>query len=146
MSIDYGFLTPDEFGIFRDPDGHARAMDERILQVSREDIADILQLANGPDNLFMQQRSIPDNIPAVPDEHPRTDTTEIGSHQSCQPVGQTSIDKDALTSFDRHLHHRSTDVTNVDVALMTSMEPKSSDGNRRTNMVSTEMSLDMQGA
>ncbi|KAF3585568.1 hypothetical protein F2Q69_00030051 [Brassica cretica] len=84
-----------------DPDGHARAMDGRILQVSREDIADILQLANGPDNLFMQQRSIPDNIPAVPDEHPRADTTEIGSHQSCQPVGQTSIDKDALTSFDK---------------------------------------------
>ncbi|KAF3526501.1 hypothetical protein F2Q69_00048350 [Brassica cretica] len=101
MSIDYGFLTPDEFGIFRDPDGHARAMDGRILQVSREDIANILQLANGPDNLFMQQRSIPDNIPSVPDEHPRADTTKIGSHQSCQPVGQTSIDKDALTSFDR---------------------------------------------
>ncbi|KAF3540437.1 hypothetical protein F2Q69_00023504 [Brassica cretica] len=101
MSIDYGFLTPDEFGIFRDPDGHARAMDERILQVSREDIADILQLSNGHDNLFMQQRSIPDNIPAVPDEHPRADTTEIGSQQSCQPVGQKSIDKDALTSFDR---------------------------------------------
>ncbi|KAL0771637.1 hypothetical protein Bca101_036788 [Brassica carinata] len=75
MSIDYGFLTPDEFGIFRDPDGHARAMDGRILQVSREDIADILQLANRPDNLFMQKRSIPDNIPAVPDIHPRADTT-----------------------------------------------------------------------
>ncbi|KAF2547037.1 hypothetical protein F2Q70_00022139 [Brassica cretica] len=101
MSIDYGFLTPDEFGIFGDPDGHTRAMDGRILQVSREDIADILQLANGPDNLFMHQRNIPDNIPVVPDEHPRADTTEIGSHQSCQPVGQTSIDKDALTSFDR---------------------------------------------
>ncbi|KAF3609530.1 hypothetical protein DY000_02048676 [Brassica cretica] len=101
MSIDYGFLTPDEFGIFRDPDGHARAMDGRILQVSREDITDILQLANGPDNLFMQQCSIPDNIPAVPDEYPRADTTEIGSHQSCQPVDQTLIDKDALTSFDQ---------------------------------------------
>ncbi|KAF3583601.1 hypothetical protein F2Q69_00030566 [Brassica cretica] len=45
--------------------------------------------------------SIPDNIPAVPDEHPRANTTEIGSHQSCQPVGQTSIDKDALTSLDK---------------------------------------------
>ncbi|KAF3540445.1 hypothetical protein F2Q69_00019260 [Brassica cretica] len=101
MSIDYGFLTPDEFGIFRDPGGHAKAMDGRILQVYREDIADILQLANGPDNLFMQQGSIPNNIPAFPDEHPRADTTKIGSHQSCQPVGQTSIDKDALTSFDR---------------------------------------------
>ncbi|KAF2544062.1 hypothetical protein F2Q68_00031236 [Brassica cretica] len=75
MSIDYGFPTPDEFGIFRDPDGHARAMDGRILLVSKEDIADILQLANGPDNLFMQQRSIPNNIPAVPDKHPRADTT-----------------------------------------------------------------------
>ncbi|KAF2535235.1 hypothetical protein F2Q68_00021239 [Brassica cretica] len=85
----------------RDPDGHARAMDGRILQVSREDIADMLQLANGPDNLVMQKRSIPDNIPAVPDEHPRADTTEIGSHQSCQLVGQTSIDKDALTSLDK---------------------------------------------
>ncbi|KAF3562877.1 hypothetical protein DY000_02016297 [Brassica cretica] len=101
MSIDYSFLTPDEFGIFRDPDGHARAMDGRILQVSREDIADILQLANGPDNLFMQQHNIPDNILAVPDEHPRADTTEICLHQSCQTVGQTSIDKDALTSFDK---------------------------------------------
>ncbi|KAL0771627.1 hypothetical protein Bca101_036778 [Brassica carinata] len=101
MSIDYGFLTPDEFGIFRNPDGHARAMDGRILQVSREDLAEILQLANGPDNFFMQQRSIPDNIPAVPDEYPRAVTTEIGSHQSCRPVGQASIDKVAPTSFDR---------------------------------------------
>ncbi|KAF2571279.1 hypothetical protein F2Q70_00004798 [Brassica cretica] len=94
MSSDYGFLTPDEFGIFRDPDGHARAMDGRILQVSREDIADILQLANGPDNLFMQQRSIPDNIPAVPDEHPRADTTEIDSTKDAkvdQPVNYTHL-------------------------------------------------------
>ena len=35
------YLTPDEFGIFRDPDGHARAIDGRILNVSRKDIADI---------------------------------------------------------------------------------------------------------
>ena len=75
MSIDYGFLTPDEFGIFRDPDGHAWAMDGIILKVSREDIADILQVANGPDNLFLQQRSIPDNISHVPDEYPRAKTT-----------------------------------------------------------------------
>ncbi|KAF3536380.1 hypothetical protein F2Q69_00022371 [Brassica cretica] len=63
MSIDYDFLTPDEFGIFGDKDGHARAMDGRILK----------------------QCSIPD---------------EIGSHQSCRPVGQASIDKVAPTSFD----------------------------------------------
>ncbi|KAF3530084.1 hypothetical protein DY000_02040908 [Brassica cretica] len=30
-----------------DPDGHARAIDGRILNVSRKDIADILQIANG---------------------------------------------------------------------------------------------------
>ncbi|KAF3580435.1 hypothetical protein DY000_02031082 [Brassica cretica] len=101
MSMDYNFLTPDEFGIFRDTDGHASAMDGKILQVSREDIADILQLANGPDNLIRQQRNIPDNIPAVPDEYPRADTTEIGSHQSCRPVCQASIDTVAPTSFDR---------------------------------------------
>ncbi|KAF3607725.1 hypothetical protein DY000_02049100 [Brassica cretica] len=101
MSIDYDFLLPDEFGIFRDQDGHARAMDGRILQVSREDIADILQVANGPDNLFTQLRSIPDNNPAVPDEHSRATTTRIGSHQSCRPVGQTSIDEVVSKPFDR---------------------------------------------
>ncbi|KAG2311969.1 hypothetical protein Bca52824_023526 [Brassica carinata] len=46
-----------EFSAIRD--GHARAIDGRIHQVSREDIADILQVVNGPENLFMQQRSIP---------------------------------------------------------------------------------------
>ncbi|KAL0886000.1 hypothetical protein Bca101_009983 [Brassica carinata] len=57
---DYGYLTPDEFGIFRDPEGNARAMDGRILQVSKEDIADILSMANGPDNLFFKQREDPE--------------------------------------------------------------------------------------
>ena len=87
MSFDYDFITHDEFGIFKDSNDHARAMDGRILQVSREDITDILQVANGPDNLFMQQRCIPNNNLAVPDEYPRANTTEIGSHQSCRPVG-----------------------------------------------------------
>ena len=75
MSIDYGFLTPHEFGIFRDPDGHARAMDGRIVQVSREDIAYIVQLANGVDNLFTQQHNIPDNNPTVIDEYPEDTIT-----------------------------------------------------------------------
>ncbi|KAF3603460.1 hypothetical protein F2Q69_00035748 [Brassica cretica] len=101
MSIDYDFLLPDEFGIFRDQDGHARAMDGRILQVSREDIEDILQVANGPDNLFMKQRSILDNIKAVPDGNPRATTIGIGSHQTCRHVGQASIDKVASKSLDR---------------------------------------------
>ena len=53
------YLTQDEFGIFRDQDGYARAMDGHALQISREDIADILQMANGADNLFIQQRNSP---------------------------------------------------------------------------------------
>ncbi|KAF2558690.1 hypothetical protein F2Q68_00015288 [Brassica cretica] len=36
------FLTLDEFDIFRDPDGYAKAIDGRTLHVSREDISDIL--------------------------------------------------------------------------------------------------------
>ncbi|KAF2531501.1 hypothetical protein F2Q70_00030832 [Brassica cretica] len=75
MSIDYDFLLPDEFGI--------------------------LQLANGADNLFMQQRNIPDNNPTVPDKYPRATTIGIDSHQSCRPVGQASIDNVSSTSFDR---------------------------------------------
>ncbi|KAF2540240.1 hypothetical protein F2Q68_00030930 [Brassica cretica] len=42
-----------------DPDGYARAIDVHALQVSIEDIADIHQMANGADNLFMQQRTVP---------------------------------------------------------------------------------------
>ncbi|KAF2620130.1 hypothetical protein F2Q68_00038866 [Brassica cretica] len=45
--FDNEYLTPGEFGIFMDPDGHARAIDGRILNVSRKDIADILKTANG---------------------------------------------------------------------------------------------------
>ncbi|KAF3513005.1 hypothetical protein F2Q69_00006081 [Brassica cretica] len=55
--FDNQYLTPDEFGIFRDPNGYAKAIDGRTLHVSRGDIADILQTANGVDNLFMHQRS-----------------------------------------------------------------------------------------
>ncbi|KAF3575230.1 hypothetical protein F2Q69_00058979 [Brassica cretica] len=58
-NYDNQYLTPDEFGIFRDLDGYARAIDGHALQVSIEDIADILQMANGADNLFMQQRTVP---------------------------------------------------------------------------------------
>ena len=53
-------LTPDEFGIFMDPDGYAKEIDSRTLHVSREDIGDILQTANGADNLFMHHRSNPE--------------------------------------------------------------------------------------
>ena len=100
-NIDYGFLTPDEFGIFRDPDGNARAMDGRILQVSREDIADILQVANGPDNLFSQQRGTQDVILTDPNNHAGVTTTETNPDLSRQPKGQASIDGIMETSIDR---------------------------------------------
>ncbi|KAG5415223.1 hypothetical protein IGI04_002790 [Brassica rapa subsp. trilocularis] len=61
----------------RDPDGNACAIDGRILQVSREDIADILQVSNGPDNLFSQQRGTPDVIQTDPTKHVGVATTEI---------------------------------------------------------------------
>jgi len=41
-----------------DPDGYARAIDVRILNVSRKDIVDILQTANGAENMFVHQRNI----------------------------------------------------------------------------------------
>ncbi|KAG5397587.1 hypothetical protein IGI04_019401 [Brassica rapa subsp. trilocularis] len=100
-NIDYGFLTPDEFGIFRDPDGNERAIDGRILQVSREDISDILQVANGPDNLFSQQRGTPDVIQIDPNNHVGVAATEINPDLSLQPKGQASIDGTTKTSIDR---------------------------------------------
>ncbi|KAG5397465.1 hypothetical protein IGI04_019279 [Brassica rapa subsp. trilocularis] len=75
----------------RDPDGNARAIDGRILQVSREDIADILQVANGPDNLFSQQRQA--SIDG---------TTEA----SIDRVTPTSIVRDDPTSIDRRYEFR----------------------------------------
>ena len=50
-NTDYSYLTPDDFGIFRDPDGQARAMDGRILHISKEDIAEIIFM-NGSSNFF----------------------------------------------------------------------------------------------
>ncbi|KAF2551476.1 hypothetical protein F2Q68_00033967 [Brassica cretica] len=44
---------------FWDPDGYARAIDGHARQVSIEDIADTLRMANGAANLFMQQRTVP---------------------------------------------------------------------------------------
>ncbi|KAF3521934.1 hypothetical protein F2Q69_00048294 [Brassica cretica] len=39
--LDNQYLTPNEFGIFSDPYGHAKSIDGRTLHVSQEDIADI---------------------------------------------------------------------------------------------------------
>ncbi|KAF3589157.1 hypothetical protein F2Q69_00029078 [Brassica cretica] len=66
--LNNNYLTPDEFGIFRDPDGYARAMDGHALQVSIEDIVEILQMANGTKNLFIQQRNSPTHQQRVTNE------------------------------------------------------------------------------
>ncbi|KAF2591032.1 hypothetical protein F2Q70_00038452 [Brassica cretica] len=96
------YLTPDKFGIFRDPDGHTRAIDGRILNVSRKDIADILQTANGGENFFVHQRNIP--------EYQQKDTKEFydtagGIDKSFKPSShhptRPSIDVDVPRSVDR---------------------------------------------
>ncbi|KAG5414509.1 hypothetical protein IGI04_002076 [Brassica rapa subsp. trilocularis] len=127
-NIDYGFLTPDEFGIFRDPDGNARAMDGRILQVFREDIADILQVANGLDNLFSQQRGTPDVIQTDPNNHVGVATTEINPDLSRQPKRQASIDGTTETSVD------SVTPTSIDRDDPTSIDRRYEFGNRAFDM------------
>ncbi|CAN6989890.1 unnamed protein product [Brassica rapa subsp. trilocularis] len=126
-NIDYGFLTPDEFGIFKDTDGNARAMDGRILQESREDIADIFQVDNGPDNLFSQQRGTPDVIQTDPNNHAGVATTKINPDLSRQPKGQTSIDGTTETSIDRT-------PTSIDRDEPTSIDRRYECGNRAFDM------------
>ncbi|KAG5389147.1 hypothetical protein IGI04_030688, partial [Brassica rapa subsp. trilocularis] len=134
----------------RDPDGNARAIDGRILQVSREDIADILQVANGPDSLFSQQRGTPDVIQTDPNNHVGVAITEINPDLSYQPNGQasidgrtpTSIDRVTPTSIDKDNPTSIADVMNLETALLTCTEPESSLGNEGTSMESTEMSVD----
>ncbi|KAG5384643.1 hypothetical protein IGI04_036113 [Brassica rapa subsp. trilocularis] len=108
----------------QDPDGNARAIDGRILQVSREDIADILQVANGPDNLFSQQRGTPDVIQTDPNNHVGVATTEINPDLSCQPKGQASIDGTTETSIDR------VTPTSIDRDNPTSIDRRYEFGNR----------------
>ncbi|KAG5393505.1 hypothetical protein IGI04_023468 [Brassica rapa subsp. trilocularis] len=112
----------------RDPDGNARAIDGRILQVSREDIAGILQVGNGPDNLFSQKRGTPDVIQADPNNHVGVATTEINPDLSCQPKGQASIDGTTETSIDR------VTPTSIDRDNPTSIDRRYEFGNRVFDM------------
>ncbi|KAF3536994.1 hypothetical protein F2Q69_00022713 [Brassica cretica] len=77
--FDNQYLTPDEFGIFRYPDGYAKAIYGRTRYVSREDVADILQTANGADNLFMHQRNNPEQK-ATKESYDTTDGHTIPIH------------------------------------------------------------------
>ncbi|KAF3551537.1 hypothetical protein DY000_02007375 [Brassica cretica] len=99
---DNQYLTPDEFGIFRDPDGYARAIDGCTLRVSREDIADILQTANGADNLFIHQRNIPQHQQKATKEfYDTSGGIDKSFKQRTRHPTQPSIDVDVPTSVDR---------------------------------------------
>ncbi|KAF3583727.1 hypothetical protein F2Q69_00028980 [Brassica cretica] len=50
-NTNYSYLTLDEFDIFRDPEGQARAMDGRVLNICKEDVAEIIAM-NGPRSLL----------------------------------------------------------------------------------------------
>ena len=101
--FDNQYLTPDEFGIFRDPNGYARAIDGRTLHVSREDIADILQTANGADNLFVQQHNFPEHQQKVTKEfYDTAGCIDTRFKQKSRHPTRPSIDVDVPTSVDRH--------------------------------------------
>ncbi|KAF2604469.1 hypothetical protein F2Q70_00026248 [Brassica cretica] len=62
-NTDYGYLTPDEFGIFMDPEGQARAMDGRILNISKEDITEIIAMNRSRN--FMDTQTRVEDPPSV---------------------------------------------------------------------------------
>ncbi|KAF3553578.1 hypothetical protein F2Q69_00012747 [Brassica cretica] len=98
--LDNQSLTQDEFGIFRDPDGYAKAIDSRTSHVSREDIADILQTANGADNLFIHQQSNSEQK-ATKEFYDTAGGIDNDFIQRSRHTTQTSIDVDIPTSVDR---------------------------------------------
>ncbi|KAF3599196.1 hypothetical protein F2Q69_00035041 [Brassica cretica] len=100
--FDHQFLTPEEFGIFMDPDGYAKTIDGRTLHVSREDIADILQIANGADNLFMHHRSNPEQK-ATKEFYDTANGLDNSFIQKSRHPTQKSIDVADPTSVDRQL-------------------------------------------
>ncbi|KAF3488052.1 hypothetical protein F2Q69_00052447 [Brassica cretica] len=103
MSMDYGFLTPDEFDIFRDPDGHARAMDGRILKHSRQHSHSSRRTSRGYHNSNWF-------TPLIPTSWPRID------RQGCSNIvrqGNTNVvDKRPSPSIDRRYEfgHRAYDI------------------------------------
>ncbi|WZZ60385.1 hypothetical protein YC2023_060492 [Brassica napus] len=98
--FDNQFLTLDEFGIFRDPDGYTKAIDGRTLHLSREDIADILQTTNGADNLFMHHRNNPEQK-ATKEFYDTAGGIDNSFIQKSHHPTQTSIDVAVPTSVAR---------------------------------------------
>ncbi|KAF3582483.1 hypothetical protein DY000_02033097 [Brassica cretica] len=83
-----------------DPDSYAKAIDGRTLHVSGEDIADILQTANGADNLFMHQRSNPEQK-TTKEFYDTAGGIENNFKQRSRHTTHPSIDVDVATSVDR---------------------------------------------
>ncbi|KAF2545702.1 hypothetical protein F2Q70_00021527 [Brassica cretica] len=98
--FDNQLLTPDEFGIFRDPDGYKKAIDGRTLRLSREDIADNLQTTNGADNLFMHHRNNPEQK-ATKEFYDTACGIDNSFIQKSRHPTQTSIDVAVPTSVAR---------------------------------------------
>ena len=93
--------------------------DGQAPQVSREDIADILQMANGAENLFMQQHYIPENQQRVANEfsdtaggvddrfkptyqqhtRPSIDIRDPTSIDRCPEFGKRAYDRDGTRRF-----------------------------------------------
>ncbi|KAF2575842.1 hypothetical protein F2Q70_00002975 [Brassica cretica] len=100
VKFDNQYLTPDKFGIFRDPDGYAKAIDGRALYISREDISDILQTTNVADNLVMHQRNNPKQK-ATKESYDTAGGINKGFIQRSRHKTQPSIGIDVPTSVDR---------------------------------------------
>ncbi|KAF3568511.1 hypothetical protein DY000_02014407 [Brassica cretica] len=98
--LDDKYLILDEFGIFRDPDGYAKAINSRTLHVSREDIADILQIVNGGGNLFMHHRNNPEQK-ATKEFYDTAGGIDNNFIQKSRHPTQTSIDVAIPTLVDR---------------------------------------------
>ncbi|KAF3549083.1 hypothetical protein DY000_02006987 [Brassica cretica] len=85
-----------------DPNGYAKAIDGRTLHVSRENIADILQTANGADNLFVQQHNFPEHQQKVTKEfYDTAGGIDKRFKQRSRHPTRPSINVDVSTSVDR---------------------------------------------
>ncbi|WZZ27459.1 hypothetical protein YC2023_010860 [Brassica napus] len=134
--FDHQFLTPDEFGIFRDPNGYTKEIDGRTLHVSREDIADILQTANGADNLFMHHCSNPEQ------KATKEFYDTAGGLLFCGVLQKASYKNLTIQLKHRSTlpsQHRSTDSQNSAEELMISMVTGNFTGKGKMSMESTEM-------
>ncbi|KAF2597570.1 hypothetical protein F2Q68_00011542 [Brassica cretica] len=103
QSIDiYNTTSIDIRPIRKNHYSYTRAIDGRTLHVSREDIADILQTANGADNLFRHQRNIPEHQQKVTKEfYDTTGGIDKSFKQRSHHPTRPSIDVDVPTSVYR---------------------------------------------